>query len=69
MEFPSHHAYDSRKLLKLGSFCRPEWIRLEKRDDHSLEVRQISDAIPVEVLAVVVVTAIDEDITASEKPL
>jgi hypothetical protein len=67
--FALHHAHDLRKLPKLIRLCRSQWISFEERNDVTHQITESSDFVPIQMLPVVVMSPIDEDVTASEELL
>jgi hypothetical protein len=62
-----HHFHNVCELLEVVSFRCPQSILPKERDDRLLEVAASLHAIPEEILAVIVMPAIQEDLSTSEK--
>lgn len=65
----SHHANDHGELIELIGLRRSQWMLFEERDDAARQISESSHIISVEMLSMIVMTSIDEHITASEVPL
>jgi hypothetical protein len=69
MDLGLHHTNDHRKPPELLVLRRSQRILFEERKDTARQVLESSHIKSIEVLAMIVMTSVDEDVTASEEPL
>ena len=58
---------DLRELGEIVSLRRSEWVLLEERNDHTPQVSQTEHLVGAQILAMVVVAAVDVDLAAAEE--
>lgn len=66
MFFLCHHFNNLREYLEVFLFCGTQHMLSKKRDDFPPQILERSDAIPIQMLAVIVVTCVYENLAASE---
>jgi hypothetical protein len=66
MDFGFHHANNRGEFPELPDFRRSQRILFEERDDAVWQVSKGSHIVSIEILSMVVVTPVDEDVTAAE---
>jgi hypothetical protein len=65
----SHLAHDRAEPVELTAFRRSQRMFLEERDDPAFQIVEPPDLEPVQVVSVIIVSAVEADLAASEEPL
>lgn len=69
MSFVLNQSHDTDEFPEIISFSRPKRVFLKERDDCLTQVHSLSDAIPVDILPVIVSAMVPKDFPASVERL